>query len=88
MIAFLIICSGLYERNSSLYKKEKQQLENKLLALQKEETVALERRESLKREVESQSDPKWIELTLKRVLGMVEKGEKKWLFIQQAKEVE
>jgi|JI9StandDraft_2_1071091.scaffolds.fasta_scaffold43940_2 hypothetical protein len=48
----------------------------------KEEAIAL--REELCLEIQSQSDPKWIELTLMKGLGLVPKGKKKVLFDKEA----
>jgi hypothetical protein len=55
-------------------------LERRLQALEEEKRVAILEKEDLLLQIESQSDPAWIDLTLKRRLGMVPEGERKVYF--------
>ncbi|MCE2983850.1 MAG: hypothetical protein LW832_09830 [Parachlamydia sp.] len=48
--------------------------------LQKEKRTALKRQEDLQLQINSQSDPAWIELTLMKGLGLVPEGEQKVYF--------
>lgn len=48
--------------------------------LQQEKDKLLQEQSDLKLQVNSQSDPAWVELTLKRKLGLVPEGQKKVFF--------
>lgn len=66
----------------SLYEIQNEELK---LKAQKEEIVqlkarALARKKSLELQIMSQSDPRWITLTLIRVLGVVPEGKTKYYF--------
>lgn len=54
---------------------EEDALKKKLATLLEDELAAEQKQEDLKLEIASQNDPMWIELTLKRCLGLVPEGE-------------
>lgn len=55
-------------------------LKAQVLQLEAEKEEALISQKALLQEIESQNDPKWLELVLKRKLGVVSKGECKVRF--------
>lgn len=83
VMAFALLSAILYEHG--LYKREMyyKQLNGQLEALKLEKKLALLRNEELQQLVDSQSDPRWIELVLKEKLGLVAEGEKKVVFISE-----
>ena len=52
----------------------------RLYELQQQKTHALQHQQQLLLQIHSQSDPKWIEMLLKRELGMVQEGQVKVYF--------
>ncbi len=80
VIAFCLLCSILYEQGYNKietdYSKLKEQ-HNKLEA-EKEKSLALQ--ENLLLQLESQSDPAWVELLLMKGLGVVPEGQTKVFF--------
>ncbi len=61
-------------------------LSDRLTELTKLKEEALSLAEELELEIQSQSDPKWIELTLMKGLGLVPQGTKKVLFHETSRE--
>ena len=55
-------------------------LRNKIQKLEQERNLAALSKEDLQLQIDSQSDPAWIELTLKKQLGVVPEGQKKVCF--------
>lgn len=83
MILFCVLCYLLYEQglkqiDSDYAKLDEQRQE---LEMQKEKAVSLN--QSLQLQVNSQSDPAWVELTLMKVLGVVPEGQTKVLFTKR-----
>ncbi|MFY7842426.1 MAG: hypothetical protein ACOVOR_00175 [Rhabdochlamydiaceae bacterium] len=68
----------------SMDKKEKvyNDLHKKLERLQIEKHNILDEQEELILQIQSQDDPLWIEMILKKKLGLVSKGEQKFFFEQ------
>lgn len=60
---------------------EREQLRQQHIQLQQEKEKAASLRDTLKLQINSQSDPAWVELTLKKGLGMVPEGNIKVLYI-------
>lgn len=80
IIPLLLITAIVYEQG---VKKISNEMEG-LLQTKKEififREAALARKESLEHQIMSQSDPRWITLTLIRVLGVVPEGQTKVYF--------
>lgn len=76
-IAFVLISTESALKN---VRVEKNRLQVKLDQLQLEKEKALATQKVLLKQMNSQSDPAWIELVLKRELGVIPEGETKVLF--------
>lgn len=83
VIAWWLVCLGAFEHSSISYKNEYAALEKKREQLQGEQRILLQERTLLLRQIRSQKDPAWIELTLMRVLGMAPADQKKVFFSNQ-----
>jgi hypothetical protein len=80
VFAFLIFCAVLFEQGLKERDRHYQQLDEQLLTLKLQKYVALQKQEDLQRQINSQSDLAWIELTLMKGLGLVPDGEEKVYF--------
>jgi hypothetical protein len=60
--------------------EDAKKLDKRLESLQSEKLQALELNKQLTQIVNSQSDPEWVELILKRELDLIEEGETKVFF--------
>jgi len=80
ILLFLIVCLILYEQRVNSYRDQQIYLSTRLAELQTEKTMLQARQDDIKLQVNSQSDPMWIELTLMKVLGVVPEGQKKMYF--------
>src|SRR5689334_12985605 len=71
VVLFIAICFGIYAH--AAYKKRKAivALESHLQLLNSEKQYLLQEREELLLNIQSQSDPAWVELTLMKGLGLV-----------------
>lgn len=74
---FSLICLLAFEHVADKKNKEREILLSQLQKLQSEKNIALEIHEELLRQINSQSDPAWIELTLMKVLGLTPDGQTK-----------
>ena len=77
---FVVICFGLYFHAAYKKKETIQTLDAYLQNLRVEKQSLLEEREELLLNINSQSDPAWIELTLMKGLGLVPEGKVKVYF--------
>jgi hypothetical protein len=75
MISYFLYSHGVHKKRESL-----SELEQRLTALHHEKKTAIETQEELKKQVRSQEDPAWIELTLMKGLGLVPDGQRKVYF--------
>ncbi len=80
LILFVICCYVFYERGLSKHVDDFDKLQHQYLELQKEKALASIHRENLMLQVNSQSDPEWVELTLINGLGLVKDDQVKVLF--------
>ena len=71
VIVCCLLAYAAYERSKFRFHQEYSLLSNKLNSLQEQKELLLDKQELLQREIASQDDPAWIELTLIRALGMV-----------------
>ncbi|MGR3973533.1 MAG: hypothetical protein QRY72_03055 [Candidatus Rhabdochlamydia sp.] len=77
----LVACSAVAFGYLMKQKEESYQLMvNKLKELEQEREKALCHQEELRLQIQSQSDPLWVEMVLKRQLGMVSQGQTKIYF--------
>jgi hypothetical protein len=82
VIAFSLICTIAYEQGVKKWNALYQQLTEQSLSLQKEKQEALHHQENLRRQINSQSDLAWVELTLMKGSGLVPEGQQKVYFYQ------
>ncbi len=80
VLLFALMCYGFYEQAMVAYQAELNALHYKLEELQLEKEQAQALQDNLKRQINSQSDPEWIELTLMKGLGVVPEGHIKVYF--------
>lgn len=82
MFLFIALVAITTERALKRVREERNLLSTQLISLKEEKKVAMKVREKLTKQINSQSDPAWIELVLKRELGLVPEGQTKVLFTQ------
>jgi cell division protein FtsL len=80
VITFIFICAILYEQGLKEREHLYKQLTEQLSQLQQEKQHALQQQQNLQRQIDSQSDIAWIELTLMKGLGLVPEGQQKVYF--------
>ena len=80
VIALAIFCFGLYEQAARLVDSEMRVLREQISELTSETKQQLSIQEGLKRQIQSQNDPAWVELVLIRCLGLVPDGATKVYF--------
>jgi len=85
---FLILSVSYTFYVHGMKKKEKDlaELQGKLKDLQKRKHIALAEQEDLIRQINSQSDPAWIQLVLMKGLGVVPEGQVKVFFTPYSEE--
>jgi hypothetical protein len=80
VILFMLICYMVYEQGMRSRNIQYRQLEQQFLDLQKDKRQSLSVQEDLALQINSQSDPAWVELTLMKGLGLVPEGHVKIFF--------
>ena len=80
VIAITLLCAYVYFQAAQKKDLVIGSLEKQLNALVTEKRSLEDLHEDLRLQVNSQSDPAWIELTLKKGLGLVPEGERKVYF--------
>ena len=80
VIVFVAFCAALYLQAMRQKEREYQEMNVRLESLQQEKVFALLQNEELLLQIQSQSDPAWVEMVLKRNLGMVPEGQTKVFF--------
>ena len=83
VLLFLILCYMLYEQGMRKRDVDFRRLSTELEDLRKEKNLSLEIQEDLLLQINSQSDPAWVELTLMKGLGLVPEGQTKIYFNRQ-----
>lgn len=79
-ILFILFCYGFYLHGMHKKKELFNQLLAKVQILEKQLHVVMETREDLLLQIESQNDPAWTEMLIKKQLGMVPSGQTKVYF--------
>ena len=80
VILFIFICSIVYSHASHKKNEVVATLDNQLGTLMIEKDALLQEKEDLLLQINSQSDPAWIQLTLMKGLGLVPDGQLKVYF--------
>lgn len=80
VVVFMLACYAAYER--AIYHRdiEYDRLHNQLVSMHQETEVAKALQKNLYLQINSQSDPTWIELVLMKRLGLVPEGQLKVFF--------
>ena len=74
IIALAIFCFGMYEQAARYVDREMNQLKEQIGQAKLDTQKLLHIQEGLKKEIQSQNDPAWVELVLIRCLGLVPEG--------------
>ncbi len=77
---FISLCALVYFNSVSKKNEVLSALERRMDSLNAEKTLLLQEKEDLLLQVNSQSDPAWIQLTLMKGLGLVPEGQLKVYF--------
>lgn len=77
---FLLLCWAIYAKGMQKKKEIFSQLDNKIKTLEQERSTAHLKNEDLLAQINSQSDPAWIELLMMKKLGVVPEGQTKVYF--------
>jgi len=85
LFAFIVGFAG-YEQSASQTKKEIRRLNHEKSTLTTERKALLASQDKLQRQIRSQEDPAFIELTLIRTLGLVPEGQRKIYFHKQGQD--
>jgi hypothetical protein len=79
---FVTLCLGLYAYGYRQKDFSYQEMKSRLSSLEQEKGALLAHQEELLLQIQSQSDPAWVEMVLKRNLGLVPKDQTKVYFKQ------
>ena len=77
---FILFCYMLYEQGLRTRNRDFNKLKPQLEILQLEKKELLAKQEDLLLQINSQSDPAWVELTLMKGLGLIPEGAAKFYF--------
>lgn len=87
IILFIIFSTFLFEQGMKKRDREYTKLQEQYLELEKQTSDALAIKKKLLLEINSQSDPSWVELMLMKRLGLIPEGQVKVFFDQKTKGV-
>lgn len=77
----MLCCYILYVHGLSKRDRDFKKLHSQYIDLQREYKRAISQKENLLLQINSQSDPEWVELTLMKGLGLVPDGQTKVVFV-------
>ena len=80
VVLFTLICYAIYERGMAHTDRKIAALEGRLTSLEERKQLAVELQKDLHLQIGATEDPAWIELTLRRVLGLAPKAATKVIF--------
>lgn len=80
VILFAIISYMVFEQSMKFRDSEYAKLEEQFIDLERQKKEALALQEKLVLEINSQSDPAWVEIVLMKGLGLVPEGQIKVFF--------
>ena len=83
VILFICICSIIYTHASCKKNEVIDSLDKHLCTLNDKKEALLQEKEDLLLQINSQSDPAWIQLTLMKGLGLVPEGQLKVYFYSE-----
>lgn len=82
-VVFVLLCGLIYLHALRQKDRSYQELARQFRTLEQEKTAALADQEDLLSQISSQSDPAWVEMILKRNLGLVPEDQVKVYFQQR-----
>lgn len=85
VVLFFILSYFIFDSAMRNKNRQERSLHLKLEQLNRQIALGHLKHEELLAEIESQKDPEWIELTLRRCLGLCPKGAKKVHFVRVKK---
>lgn len=80
VILFVFLCGILFEQAVKRRNKDYAKLSEHWTKLQVEMSTALQTQQELLKQINSESDPAWVELVLMQKLGVVPEGQTKVFF--------
>ena len=80
VVLFVAVCSVVYLNAAGRKEEVIQSLDTQIQALHSEKASLVQNNEDLLLQINSQSDPAWIQLTLMKGLGLVPEGQMKVYF--------
>lgn len=80
VVLFVAICTVVYSGAISSKQAVMGTLDGRLTSLQQEKERLINQKQELELQINSQSDPAWIQLTLMKGLGLVPEGQSKVYF--------
>lgn len=80
VVLFLVVAALFYVQGMQTKEAEYLRLQEKITVLEAQLNKVIAEKEELELEIKSEDDPKWIELMLKKNLGLVPEGETKVYF--------
>jgi hypothetical protein len=80
MVAFVAICGAVYLHAIRQKDRSYQALSKQLKDLEAQKIAISEEHQELVLQIQSESDPAWVEMCLKRNLGLVPEGQVKVYF--------
>lgn len=83
VILFMLGCYLSYEQGLQKKDLDFNKLHTRYIDLQRKKTMLMVQQENLNRQINSQSDPAWVELVLMKGLGLTPEGQTKVLFTNQ-----
>lgn len=87
VIIFILGCYLSYEQGLQKKDHDFAKLQMQYAELQKKKKMLLSQQEGFRRQLNSQSDPAWVELVLMKGLGLVPEGQTKVLFTKEQSKV-
>jgi uncharacterized membrane protein YhaH (DUF805 family) len=83
VVLFLSICFALYYEGMQKKLLNQTELQKRLVEFEQQKVVLLQERDDLLLQINSQSDPAWIQMTLMKGLGVVPEGHLKVYFKEE-----
>lgn len=80
VIVFMLLCYTWVEHEHKSHMETFRNLSTKLMELKKQNSNAVHLNQHLKNQINSQSDPAWVELTLMKGIGLVPNNQTKVYF--------
>jgi hypothetical protein len=80
VVLFVAVCTVVYSGAISGKQAVMSTLDGRLISLQQDKERLINQRQELELQINSQSDPAWIQLTLMKGLGLVPEGQSKVYF--------